>query len=447
MKKLLSLQFILILVISFSYVYGKTNNDSWPTWRGPDMMGISSEGNPPTKWSETENIKWKVKLTGDGSDSSPIIWKDKIFFQTAVKTDKAVEAAAEPKNEEQGGGRRRPGGKKPTNFYKFNVVCLDRKTGKQLWEKTVTEVLPHEGHHGDHGLASYSPVTDGEFIWADFGSRGVYCLDMEGNIKWQKDLGQMTIRASFGEGGSPTLAGDNLIIVMDQEGDSFIYALNKKTGETAWKKDRDEPTAWTTPIITDVKGQSQIIVNGSNRVRGYNAKDGELIWECSGQTQNVIPTPVLGFDMVFCTSGFRGSKLQAIKLGKTGNLTGTDAIAWEVNEDTPYVPSPILYKDKLYVGSGNNNIISCYNAKTGKPYYVKQKLEEIKNIYASPAAAAGNVYFAGRNGVTYVIKNSETFEVIAVNKLDDGIDCSPAIVGNEIYLKGKKNFYCISGSK
>jgi len=410
-------------------------------------MGISPKGNPPSKWSETENIKWKVKLTGDGSNSSPVIWGDKIFFQTAVKTDKKAGTEPEPAKEGEGGGRRRPGGKKPKNIYKFNVVCLDRKAGKQLWEKTVSEILPHEGHHGDHGLASYSPVTDGKSIWASFGSRGVYCLDMKGDIKWKKDLGKMNMRASFGEGSSPCLAGDNLIVLMDHEGDSFIFALNKKTGKLVWKKSRDERTAWTTPIVTDVKGQPQIIVNGTNRVRGYNAKNGEVIWECTGQTQNVVPTPVLGFDMVFCASGFRGNKLQAIKLGKTGDLTGTDAIAWELNEDTPYVPSPILYKDKLYICSGNKGIISCYNAKTGKPYYVKQELEEIKGVYASPVAAAGRVYFVGRNGVTYVIKNAEKFELVGINKLDDDIDCSAAIIGGEIYLKGKKNLYCIATSK
>ena len=151
--------------------------------------------------------------------------------------------------------------------------------------------------------------------------------------------------------------------------------------------------------------------------------------------------------MVFCTSGFRGNKLQAIKLGKTGNLTGTDAIAWELNEDTPYVPSPIFYKDKLYVCSGNKGVISCYNAKTGKPYYLKEKLEEIKGIYASPVGAVGRIYFVGRNGVTYVVKSSEKFEVLAVNKLDAKFDCSPAFVDNEIYLKGKQYLYCIASPK
>lgn len=249
----------------------------------------------PTKWSETENIKWKVKLAGDPSNSTPIIWGDKLIFQEAVKTDKKSDGApAEP----QSSGRRRFGGRKPTNIYKFNVVCLDRKTGKQIWSETVAEILPHEGHHGDHGFASFSPVTDGKHVWVNFGSRGVYCLDMAGEIIWSKDLGKMRTRNSFGEGSSPTLVGDKLIVLMDHEGDSFIAALNKTTGDIVWKKDRDELTAWTTPIVAEVNGKTQIIVNGSNRIRSYDPKDGELIWQCGGQTQNVIPTPLLGFKMV-----------------------------------------------------------------------------------------------------------------------------------------------------
>ena len=336
---------------------------------------------------------------------------------------------------------------KPTNIYKFNVVCLDRKTGVTVWEKTVCEVLPHEGARADHGFASYTPLTDGKFVWANFGSRGVYCLDMDGSIKWRRDIGKKTIRSGFGEGGSLAMAGDNIFIVMDSDANSCIVALNKQSGEPAWTKSRDEKTSWTTPVVADVNDKFQVIVAGTNRSRCYDATNGELVWECGGQTQNVIPTPVVGFGMVFCTSGFRGSALQAIKLGKKGDLTGTDAIAWQVTSGTPYVPSPLLYGERLYVNSVNTGKVSCYNAKTGKPYYVEQNLEEIKTIYSSPVGASGRAYFTSREGVTYVLKDGDTLEVLAVNKLDDGIDCSAAVVGGEIYLKGKKNFYCIAVSK
>lgn len=447
MKKIIVCQVVVCLFIVGSAFGAKY----WPTWRGPGMAGIYTEGNPPVTWSESENIKWKVKLVNDRSNSSPVIWKDRVIFQTAVETERSGEVAAPTEEDRSPQRKRRPGeqfgGKKPTNLYEFNVVCLDRKTGKTKWETTVSEAVPHEGHHDDHGYASFSPVTDGKLIWVNFGSRGVHCLDMNGNIKWSKAVDKMKTRNSFGESSSPAIAGDKLIVVMDHEGDSYIIALNKKTGDIAWKKPRDERTSWTTPVVVKVGGKLQVVVNGYKRIRSYDPKDGKVIWECGGQTDCVVTSPVAGLGMVYCASGFRGSALQAIKLGKTGDLTGTDAIVWQVDEATPYVPSPLLYDGKLYVCSVNKGIISVYDAKTGKPHYVKQALDEIKGIYASPVAAGGRVYFTGRKGVVYVIKASEKFEVLAVNKLDDSIDASPAFAGDEMYLKGKEYLYCIAGSK
>jgi outer membrane protein assembly factor BamB len=412
-------------------------NRDWPAWRGPVDTGVAPQANPPIQWSETENIKWKVAIAGDESGSSPIVWKDKIYLQTAVQVPDS-QPAEQPQPEQSRRGR----GGKPKSEYKFNVLCLDRATGKTLWETTVIQTVPHEGHHGDHGFASFSPITDGQNIWANFGSRGVYCLEMDGRIKWSKDLGQKTTRAGFGEGDSPALAGDKLLIVWDHEGDSFLYALDKNTGDIVWKQAREEKTAWPTPLIVEVGGKQQVIVNGTV-ARAYDVQTGTQIWQAAGQTLNVVPTPVANDELVFCTSGFRGAKLQAIKLGSTGDLAGTDAIAWEVNEATPYVPSPILYDGRLYVCSVNEAIISCYEASTGKPFYTKEKLTEMKGIYASPVGAAGRVYFVGRNGVTYVLKNADTLEVLSINTLDDRVDATPALVDDEIYIRGKKYFYCI----
>ncbi len=190
----------------------------------------------------------------------------------------------------------------------------------------------------------------------------------------------------------------------------------------------------------------QVVTSATNLIRSYDLETGDIIWQCSGQTRNVIPSPVTGLGMVYCTSGFRGSSLQAIELGQTGDLSDTDAVKWQVKEATPYVPSPLLYGDKLYVCSVNQPVISCYDAKTGKAYFLKERLQEINGIYASPAGAADRVYFVGRNGVTCVLKHSDKFEILAVNTLDDKIDCSPAFVGNEIYLKGKENLYCLTNS-
>ncbi|MHC4552336.1 MAG: outer membrane protein assembly factor BamB family protein [Planctomycetota bacterium] len=411
----------------------------WPGFRGPNDTGVT-DGNPPVTWSETENIKWKVEFPGSGL-SSPVIWGDKIFFMTAIESKKAAPVEAEPAAEQDGRRRR---GKRPTSEYKFDVVCMDRANGKILWQKTVTEAIPHEGHHPDASFASGSPATDGKLIWANFGSQGLYCLDIDGNLKWSRDLVKQRIRAGFGEGSSAVIVGKAVVVVADHEEQSYIYAFDKISGEPLWKKERDEPTGWATPLAVEVNGNTQIVVNGSNFVRGYDVQTGEILWKCSGQTANTVPTPVAGFGNVYCASGFRGSALYAIKLGKTGDLTDTEAVAWTVDEATPYVPSPILIDGKIYVISGNEEVISCYGAKDGKAYYVEQKLEGPEGFYASPVGVSGRAYFAGRNGVTSVVKTSDTFEVLATNTLDDNIDATPAIVGNEIYIKGLKYLYCIA---
>lgn len=430
-----------LMVFGSVRAWGVSDGQYWPAWRGPDYTGISPKGNPPVTWSESQNVKWKIKLSGDGSNSSAVIWGNKIFFQEALKTDVQGKPSASSGNS---GGSRGPGGSPPSNVYKFNLVCVDRSSGSVLWEKTLREELPHEGHHADHGFASFSPVTDGKLVWAYFGSRGLHCLDVDGNVKWSKDLGRMNTVMSFGEGGSLAVAGDAAIVVMDHEGGSAIYAVNKETGELLWKKDRDERTSWATPLPVEVNGKIQIVTGATNLIRSYDLQTGELIWQCAGLTRNVIPSPVAGFGMVYCTSGYQGSSLMAIELGRMGNLSGTDAVKWHVKEATPYVPSPLLYGDKLYVCSVNQGVVSCYNARTGEPYFLKEELEQIDGIYASGTGAAGRVYFVGRNGVTYVLKHSEKFEVLAVNKLDDKFECSPAFADNELYLKGKEHLYCIA---
>ncbi len=411
-------------ILALSFVPVNINvasgSENWPNFRGPDGTGTAKSGNPPITWSETENIKWKVEVTGE-SLSSPVIWEDKIFFLTAVKLG-------------------------DSDTYKFDIVCLDRNTGSKLWQKTATEEKPHEGHHDTASFASYSPVTDGEHVWAGFGSRGLYCYDMDGNLKWKKPLIKMEKRRAFGEGSSAALAGDAIVAVCDHEGDSAIFAFDKKTGDLLWKKDRDEETGWATPIAVEVDGKMQVITNATNAIRSYDAKTGEIIWQCSGMTGSVIPTPSIGFGKVFCMSGFRGSALMAIELGRTGDLTGTNAIAWQMSDGTAYVPSQVLLSDKLFFCASDRNtgIVSCYDAKTGKPYYSKQRLDGADTIYASFVGVGDRVYIAARNGTFFVLKNSDKFEVLATNKLDDEFNATPAIVGDELYLKGKEHFYCIA---
>lgn len=440
-----------IMLLSLHSTCSASADDHWPTWRGPHATGAAVRGNPPVTWNESENIKWKVEVPGAGS-SSPVIWADRIFFLTAVPTETQAAATQEPPREQAsaaGGGRGRRGrrggmSRPPTTACRFEVVCMNRRDGKILWQRIAREGLPHEGHHPTGSFASYSAVTDGKHVWASFGSRGVHCHDINGEHNWSRDLGKMNKVMSFGEGSSPAVIGDALIVVMDHEGDSFTHALNKQTGEILWSRARDEGTSWATPVGVEVDGKMQVITSATNRVRSYDLETGDLVWECAGQTRNVIPTPVIGFDKVFCTSGFRGSALQAIKLGHKGDLTDSHAVAWAISDGTPYVPSPLLYGDKIYFCSVNRAVISCYQADTGKANFVKQPLEGMRDIYASPIGVANRVYFAGRDGACTVIKHSDKLEILATNTLDDGFDASPAVVGDELYLKGKKYFYCIA---
>ena len=412
---------------------------NWHHWRGPHATGAAVDANPPTTWSETENIRWKVAIPG-GGHAAPIIWEDKIFIQTAIEVKPGENESEADNNPFSGffGGNKEP-------MYKFDLLAINRNDGSILWQKTLRETQPHEGTHGDATFASNSPVTDGEYIYAYFGSRGLYCVDMMGNVKWEKDVGTMYKRNTFGEGSSPILYDNTLVIVQDHEGDSFITALDKRTGDVLWKTDRDERTTWFSPIIVENDGKPQVITTGTNRVRSYDLATGELVWDGDGLTANSIPSPVAADGFVYLMSGFRGSVLLAVQLEKAmGDITDSSAIVWEYNRDTPYVPSPLLYKDTIYFLKSNNGILTAFNIETGQAHYGPQRLQGVSGVYASIVGASDRVYIAGRNGVVNVIQHGPEFSVIAENTLDDSFNASPAIVGSELYLRGGQYLYCIA---
>ena len=447
-----------VLLGSGAFVALAGPEENWPQWRGPTMTGSSSTAQPPLNWSETSNVRWKTAIPGVG-DATPVIWGDKVFVLSAVPTGKKVEpkpaenpdSAAKADSAPPGGGPpggrrgRGMGGAKPTEFLQFTVFCLDRQSGKVFWQQVAREAVPHEGaKDGDGTFASPSGVTDGEHYFAYFGSEGLYCFDMQGKQLWGKDFGKMRIAMGFGEGSSPALYKDKLIITWDNEDGSFITALDKKTGKEIWKTQRDEHTSWSTPLVVDHGGKAQVVTCATGKIRSYDLDSGKLIWECGGLTRNVIPTPVAGNEMVYCTSGFQGNALLAIRLDRTGDLTGTDAVAWSVKKGTPYVPSPLLCGERLYFVANNNPVLSCVDTKTGQPLFDSERIEGLQGVFASPVGAAGRVYLTGRNGVTVVLKQSDKLEVLATNPLDDHIDASPAVVGKDLFLRGRANLYCIA---
>ncbi len=468
MKRIaVSISFIFLAsALAMAWLGGPTSEEerNWPQWRGPHASGVAPHGNPPLEWAEDKNVKWKVEIPGKGS-STPIVWGNRIFITTAIPTGPEVapkvaessgpRASRGPRPGGQGpaagrpgGGRRRrrgPRGIQPTRVNKFVLYALDRDSGKTLWERTLKEELPHEGTHTTGTWASNSPITDGTHVYAFFGSRGLYCLDMDGNIVWEKELGDMDIRMDFGEGSSPTLYGDKIILSWDHQGPSFMVAFDKTTGKELWRTERDEITSWATPLVVDHGDGRQVVTSATNRVRSYDLATGKLIWETGGMTMNAIPSPVAANGMVYITSGFRGSKLLAIRLdGATGDITGTDNIVWSLDRDTPYVSSPLLYDDTIYLVKSNSGILSVFNARTGEEFYSQQRVEGISNIYSSPVGAGNRVYITSREGTTVVIEHGKEYKVLATNTLDDGFDSSMAVVDNEIYLRGRKSLYRIS---
>ena len=445
MRKYVSL-FVSLFFIPVLALADATSTDydkNWPQWRGPNANGVSLYGKAPVKWDESKNIKWKIEIPGNGH-ATPLIWGDQIFVLTAIKIDKKIESQKEvpAQGQDQGFGM----SISTDNVHKFAIFAINRSDGSIIWQHTAREELPHEGAHSTGNWASNSPITDGEHVFAYFGSRGLYCYDMQGKLIWGKDFGDMTIRRTFGEGSSPALYKDKIVVNWDHEGQSFIIALDKNTGKELWKRDRDEGTSWATPLIVESNGKPQVITNATSKIRSYDLATGQLLWESSGMTQNVIPSPVTANGMVYIMSGYMGNALQAIRLSAAKeNIAGSTALVWTLDKDTPYIPSPLLYDDMLYFMSGmGGNSLSCVNAGTGEAYYSSQKLEGLGNLlYASPVGANGKVYITSRKGTTLVIKHGAQYEVLASNKLDDSFSASPVIVDNELYLRGDKYLYCI----
>ena len=395
----------------------------WGHWRGPTGNGTSNTADPPVHWDKNKNVKWKLAIPGHGS-SSPVVWGDKIFVTSAVGP---VE------------------GKNPRTAQKFTLYCIDRSKGKIIWERVAADSVPHEGHHDHHGFASASPMTDGESVFAFFGTRGLFSYDMDGNLLWSRnDFGKMKTRNGFGEGSSPTLHGETIILPWDHEGPSKIIAINSKTGKNRWETPRDEPTSWDTPLVVEHGGKFQVITSGEKLAMGYDFATGKEIWRCAGQTQRPVASAVSADGIAYIGSGFRGAFLGAFKLGAKGDLKGTKAVLWEKNENTPDIASLLLSRGRLYYTARKSGILSCVDAKTGKAHYEKQRVDGVRELYASPVAAAGRVYLTGRDGTTTVLKDSDDFEILASNQLGEGVDATPALAGGDIVFRGARHLYLIS---
>ena len=416
--------------------------DQWPQWRGPRSTGVAPKADPPLTWNEEEgdNVRWKTPIPGRGL-STPIVWGDRVFLTTAIPVGDSL-----PPRFSQAPGNH--DNLPVTHRHRFVALAVDRASGKIVWQKMLREALPHEQGHHTASLASNSPVTDGERLYAFFGSFGLYCLDFAGNVVWRADFGLMESLHGHGEGSSPVLHGDSLFVNWDHEGKSFVAALDKRTGEQRWKVDRDEVTSWATPIILEHAGQHQLIISGTSRVRGYDPDTGRVIWECGGLSSNIVASPVAGDGLVFAGSSYDKRALLAIRLeGAKGDITGSDHVVWSRVRGTPYVPSPLLYGDALYYLTHYQGVLTRVHAASGEDRPGAFRLEGIKNVYASPVAAAGRIYVTDLDGTTTVITAGEIPRTLSINRLSEPVSASAAIAGSEVFLRGQKHLYCLAEEK
>jgi outer membrane protein assembly factor BamB len=433
-----SIAFLLILAFPAA---AQDRLGNWPQWRGPNSDGVAPQSDPPVEWSETKNVRWSVEIPGSGS-ATPVVWGDRMFVLTAINTGKKAPGGDQvPEPPVAGRGMSVPS---PGTIHQYEVICLDRMTGKTIWSRTAVEAMPHEGVHSTNGYASGSPATDGKLLIASFGSRGIFCYDLEGTLKWKKDLGVMKIKVGFGEGISPVLHGNWVVVNWDHEAGSFIVGLDAATGEEKWRQTRDEGTTWSTPLVVEHEGVTQVVVNGTKKVRSYDLATGKLIWECGGQTMNAIPTPFALEGKVYCMSGYRGNAIYAIKLNSKGDVSSiAEQVAWKRTDAGPYVASPLLYDGLIYFTKERQGIVYCVDARTGDLKFGPERLPEMDTVYASLLGAGGKVYVSSREGTTVVLKAGPKYEVLATNKLPEPIDASPLAVGKQLYLRGAKHLYCI----
>jgi outer membrane protein assembly factor BamB len=418
--------------------------DNWPQFRGPNAAGLAPAGaHLPESWSTTKNVAWKVEIPGRGL-SSPIVWGDRVFVTSCQSDGKG---RPPKKGLYFGGEQLQP----PKEEHRWAVYAVDMNDGKILWESVVHKGVPTSTHHIKNSYASETPVTDGERVYAYFGNLGVYCLDLNGKVLWQKELGSYKTRFGWGTAASPVLHKDRLSIVNDNEEKSFLTALDKKTGQEIWRTKRpDEKSNWATPFIWENEKRTEIVTSGTGKVRSYDL-DGKLLWELKGLSSITIPTPLSRYGLLYLGSGYVLEKenfkpIYAIKPGASGDIslgkdeTSNSFIAWRQISAAPYNPSFLIYGDYLYVLK-DMGTLDCYHARTGQEVYKGQRLGQA--FTSSPWAYADKVFCLSEDGDTYVVQAGPQFKLLGKNSLDEMTLTTPALTRDSLIIRTETKLYRI----
>jgi outer membrane protein assembly factor BamB len=419
---------------------------NWSQWRGPEGTGVSTETNVPTTWSADKNIKWKTPLPGRGN-SSPIIWGDKIFLTTDLEGE-VVEGAKAVKHLIEGKDFVHPDSIGANRKHTFKVLCLDRNTGKLLWEQTAYSGTVYDDRHRKGSYAAPTPVTDGTHVYVWFGGEGdgLYCYDFNGKLVWKTPIAKIAT-VGMGPGTSPVLY-DNVVILQCDEDEgqkSFIAGVDKKTGKEIWRTPRKVQTSWATPLIVKTGGRAEVVTSGFEWIISYDPKTGKELWKIAGHQSNAVPSPLVGHGLAYVYAGFPVKKTLAIKLGGSGELSNSN-LAWSYDKGTAYVPSSILYGDYLYLMS-DRGILTCLDAKTGKVVYEGGRVPVPATFTGSPVAFDNKLLLTSEDGDTFVVKAGPKHEILATNSVGEPVYASLGIAGGNIFIRGEKHLYCIGEAK
>jgi outer membrane protein assembly factor BamB len=416
---------------------------NWPSFRGTGASGAADGQNLPVVWNIAKgtNVGWKTPIPGL-AHSSPVVWGDRIFLTTAISSRRD----AGFKRGLYGAGD----ASDDTSPQQWKLFCIERKTGRVLWDRVAYEGVPREKRHMKATYANATPAADGEIVIAFFGSQGIYAYDFKGNLLWKRDLGRFDVGAydapdyEWGTASSPILYRDLVIVQCDQQKGGFITALDRKSGKTVWKTERDELPSWGTPTVYQAQGAAELVTNGSKFIRGYDPLSGKELWRLGGSSKITAPTPIYSDDMIVVASGRRPeAPIFAIRAGARGDITGrTASVIWSKLQRGPYMPTPLFYRGVLYV-LGNAGIFDAYDFKSGQEIYRERIPHQGSGFSASPVASDGRIYLPSEDGEIFVIRAGPKFELLGRNDMGEPLMATPAISDGSLIVRTQHHLWAI----